>query len=86
VSWRAASTVSTVITIPTSTSGIPPGARGRTRGFGPHRRPGATALLPRRHPPSRIAHGRSTPAAIACKPRQAKTDRTMEQDRSHSVI
>jgi len=50
VRWRAASTVSTVITVPTSSPGIPPGVRVRVRGFGPHRRPQAcAALLLRRH-------------------------------------
>ena len=34
--WRASSTVSTVITVPTSTPGIPPGKPGRGRGFSPH--------------------------------------------------
>jgi len=41
--WSAASTVSTVITVPTSMPGIPPGMPGRVRGFGPHCGP---TLLP----------------------------------------
>ena len=47
------------------------------------RRHGALAAA---QPPARIAHGRSAPPAIAWKPRQAKTDRKLEQDRSHCVI
>jgi hypothetical protein len=35
--WSSASTVSTVITVPTSIPGIPPRMPGRVRGFGPHR-------------------------------------------------
>ena len=34
--WSAPSTVRTVITVLTSTPGIPPGMHGRGRGFGPH--------------------------------------------------
>jgi hypothetical protein len=41
--WSAASTVSTVITVPISIPGIPPGMPGRVRGFGPHCGP---TLLP----------------------------------------
>ena len=40
---RAASTVSTVITVPTSTPDVPPVVLGRSRGFGPHHGPQAAA-------------------------------------------
>ena len=54
VRWSAASTVSTVITVPTSTPGIPPRMPGRGRGFGPHCGP---TLLPHEGPATARAPG-----------------------------
>ena len=63
VCWSAASTVSTVITVPTSTPGISPGTPGRVRGFSPRPRP---LRLPRRSnrgaAPLRIGKGRGITA------------------------
>ena len=75
--WSASSTVSTVITLPTSTPGIPPGMPGRVRGFGPHRGPtlrneAATQRRPGEcwarddasHPAGAVVGGRITPGEI----------------------